>query len=100
MPSLTAPVTPQLPPDLVDIPVSADFAFDFDTLLDSLVDFLTSVCGSLHPQLDETIAEKDCARVLTGLATSRRQYSPSAHTLSTAIERAIECEQLAILEAS
>ncbi|TKA56564.1 hypothetical protein B0A55_12662 [Friedmanniomyces simplex] len=59
--------------------------------------FLLSMGEPPHPELDQAIADGDDARVFAELARVRNQYSQPSVTFNTVINRAIECEQLGVL---
>ena len=94
---------PPPPPALAGLNTGSafeDLHFTIESTPPSMFDgdagFLLSMGEPPHPELDDAIAAGDDGRVLAELARVRKLYSPSV-TLNTAINRAIECEQLMIL---
>ncbi|KAK1083136.1 hypothetical protein LTR33_003456 [Friedmanniomyces endolithicus] len=111
MPSLTASPMPSPPPDLTGIPANEYFEDFYLPAEPSLVlpvvkidpeslhtDFLISMGQPPHLELDKAISTGDNVHVINELGRVRSQYPQSNVTLSTAINRAIECEQLEVLK--
>ncbi|KAK3613535.1 hypothetical protein LTR56_027826 [Elasticomyces elasticus] len=106
MPAFTAhPMPPPPPPPaLTGLPTDdgfPDLNFAIEPTLPSTFHanaaFLLSMGEPPHPDLDKAIADGDDTRVFAELARIRNRYSQPSVTFNTAINRAIDCEQLGIL---
>lgn len=104
MPPFRATPMPPPPPALTGLPAGngfEDLHFAIESTPLSMFDinaaFLLSMGEPPHPELDKAIVDGDNTRVFAELARVRNQYSQPSVTFNTAINRAIECEQLEVL---
>ncbi|KAK1818423.1 hypothetical protein LTR12_007220 [Friedmanniomyces endolithicus] len=102
---------PPPPPDLIGIPADDSFRdLDFDHISPCSVpmteqanadiedEFLLGMGVPPHPELDQAIADGDDIRVLAALAKARTRYPQPSVTFNTAIQTAIRCDQLGVLD--
>ncbi|KAK5692152.1 hypothetical protein LTR97_011326 [Elasticomyces elasticus] len=109
-PQVTAFFVPPPPPSLTGYPAESSFQ-DLQLAIEPQstsraqptspsefhANFLLSMGEPPHPELDSAIASGDDALVQVELARARSRWPQPSVTFNTAINRAIECEQLGVL---